>query len=67
MQSNKAEIIVTPLQKMTDNSTLHIGTINVSPKGAVSGTLKVAFIGQKAIELRQLGVNSGVEAVKDRD
>ncbi len=62
--SNKAEIIVTPLQKITDNSTLHVGTVNVSPKGAVSGTLKVAFIGQRAIELRQLGVKSGVEAVK---
>ncbi len=61
---NKAEIIVTPLQKVTDNSTLHIGTINVSPKGVVSGTLKVAFIGQKAIELRQLGVKSGEDAVK---
>jgi hypothetical protein len=62
--SNKAEIIVTPLQKSTDNSTLHVGTVNVSPKGAVSGTLKVAFIGQKAIELRQLGAKSGVEAVQ---
>ena len=65
--SNKAEIIVTPLQKNTDNSTLHVGTLNVSPQGAVSGTLKVAFIGQKAIELRQLGVKSGVEAVKVGD
>lgn len=64
--SNKAEIVVTPLQTITDNSTLHVGTVNVSPTGAVSGTLKVAFIGQKAIELRQLGVKSGVEAVKDR-
>ncbi len=62
--NNKAEIIVTSLQKITDNSTLHVGTVNVSPKGAASGTLKVAFIGQKAIELRQLGVKSGVEAVK---
>jgi hypothetical protein len=61
---NKAEIIVTPLQKITDNSILHIGIVNVSPKGAVSGSLKVAFTGQKAIELRQLGVKSGVEAVK---
>ncbi len=62
--SNKAQIIVTPLQKNTDNSTLHVGTINVSPQGAVSGTLKVAFIGQRAIELRQLGVKSGADAVK---
>ena len=62
--NNKAEIIVTPLEKNTDNSTLHVGTLNVSPQGAVSGTLKVAFIGQKAIELRQLGLKSGQDAVK---
>ncbi len=62
--ANKAEIIVTPLQKNTDNSTLQVGALNISAKGAVSGTLKVAFIGQKAIDLRQLGVKSGVEAVK---
>ena len=61
---NKAEIIVTPLQKITENSTLHVGTVNVSANGAVSGTLKVAFVGQKAIELRQLGAMSGDEAVK---
>ncbi|MGA8741162.1 MAG: transglutaminase domain-containing protein [Terracidiphilus sp.] len=61
---NKAEIIVTPLQKNTDNSTLHVGTLNISPLGGVSGTLKIAFIGQRAIELRQLGIQSGVEAVK---
>jgi len=62
--NNKAEIIVTPLQKNTDNSTLHVGTLNVTAQGAISGTLKVAFIGQKAIELRQLGIKSGVEAVE---
>ena len=62
--NNKAEIIVTPLQKNTDNSTLHVGTLNVSAQGAISGTVKVAFTGQKAIELRQLGIKSGAEAVK---
>lgn len=61
---NKAEIIVTPLQKNTDNSTLHVGTLNLSPQGAVSGSLKVAFIGQRAIELRQLALKSGPETVK---
>lgn len=63
---NKAEIIVTPLQKNTDNSTLHVGTLNVSPQGAISGTLKVAFLGQRAIELRQLALKSGPEAVKSQ-
>jgi transglutaminase-like putative cysteine protease len=62
--SNKAEIIVTPLQRNTDNSTLHVGTLNLSPQGAVSGSLKVAFIGQRAIELRQLALKSGPETVK---
>jgi Transglutaminase-like superfamily/Domain of Unknown Function with PDB structure (DUF3857) len=60
---NKAEIMVTPLQKNTENSILHVGTLNLTPQGAVSGSLKIAFIGQKAIELRQLAVKSGVEAV----
>jgi hypothetical protein len=62
--NNKAEIIVTPLEKNTDNSTLHVGSLEVSPQGAVSGSIKMAFTGQKAIELRQLGVKSGAEAVK---
>jgi hypothetical protein len=61
---NKVEIIVTPLQKNSDNSILHAGNLNVSPKGTASGTLKVAFTGERAIELRQVGVKSGVEAVK---
>lgn len=61
---NKAETIVTPLEKNTENSTLHVGTLNVSPQGAVSGTLKVAFIGQRAIQFRQLALKSGPEAVK---
>lgn len=62
---NKAQTLVTPLQKNTDNSTLHVGTLNLTAQGAVSGTLKVAFTGQRAIELRQLGIKSGPEAVKD--
>lgn len=61
---NKAEIIVTPLQKNTDNSVLHIGTLNVSLQGVVSGTLKVAFTGQRALEFRQLALKSGSDAVK---
>lgn len=63
--SNKVQTVVTPLQKNTDNSILHVGTLNLTPQGAVSGTLKVAFIGQRAIELRQLGIQSGAAAVKD--
>jgi hypothetical protein len=62
--SNKAELILTPLQKNTDNSTLHVGTLNVSSQGVVSGSLKIAFIGQRAIELRQLALKSGPDAVR---
>jgi len=63
--SNKIRTLITPLQKNADNGILHIGTLNLTAEGAVSGTLKVAFIGQRAIELRQLGARSGPEAVKD--
>ena len=65
--SNKVQIVVTPMQKNTDNSTLQVGTLNITAQGAVSGTLKVAFIGQPALELRQLGLKSGADAVKAKD
>lgn len=61
----KVKPITTPGQKNTDNSILHVGTLSVSPHGVVSGLLKVAFLGQKAIELRQLSVTSGYDAVKN--
>jgi hypothetical protein len=63
--SNKVQTLITPLQKNTDNSILHVGTLNLTAQGAASGTLKLAFIGQSAIDLRQLGIKSGVQAVKD--
>jgi len=61
---SKVVNVTTPLQKVTDNTTLHAGTITVAANGDVSGLLKVAFLGQKAIELRQLSVTSGPDAVK---
>jgi hypothetical protein len=63
---NKVETIVTPLQQNTDNTVLRVGSLNVSPQGAISGTLKVAFIGQQAIELRQLALRSGADGVKEQ-
>lgn len=63
--TNKVETFVTPLQKNTDNSILHVGSVSLTPQGGVSGTLKIAFIGQRAIELRQLALKSGAEAVKE--
>lgn len=62
---NKVVTVTTPLQKVTDNTTLHVGTIAVAANGDISGVLKVAFLGQKAIELRQLSVISGPDAVKE--
>jgi hypothetical protein len=64
MEGNKAQIVFTPTQKNTDNSTLHVGTLTISAQGTVSGTLKVAFIGQRAIELRQMALRSGAEPAK---
>jgi Domain of Unknown Function with PDB structure (DUF3857)/Transglutaminase-like superfamily len=63
--SGKVEVIITPLQQNTDNSLLRVGSLIVSPQGAVSGTLKVAFLGQQAIQLRQLALKSGPDIVKE--
>ena len=66
MASNgKVEVIITPLQLNTDNSLLRVGSLNVSPQGAISGTLKVGFLGQQAIQLRQLAVRSTPDTVKE--
>jgi len=65
MANNKVEIIVTPLQKNADNLALHVGTLNVSAQGALSGSLKVAYTGQQALQLRQLALRSGAAAVTD--
>ncbi len=66
MASNgKVEVIITPLQLNTDNSLLRVGSLNVSPQGAISGTLKVGFVGQQAIQLRQLAIRSTPETVKE--
>jgi hypothetical protein len=64
LNGNKVETIITPEQKVTDNAVIHVGSLNVTPQGGVSGTIKVAFIGQDAIRLRQLGIRAGADAVK---
>lgn len=63
--NGKLETVITPEQKVTDNSVIHVGSLNVSAQGAVSGSLKVAFIGQEALRLRQIGVRLGADAVKN--
>jgi hypothetical protein len=62
--NGKVEIVVTPLQLNTENSLLRVGNLNVDAEGAVSGTLKIAFVGQQAIELRQIALKEGAEAAK---
>ena len=64
MANGKVETVITPLQENADNTTVRVGTLNLTPDGAVSGTLKVGFTGQQAIRLRQIALRSGQEAVK---
>ncbi len=64
MPNGKVESMVTPLQENKDNTTVRVGTLNIAPDGAVSGTLKVGFTGQQAIRLRQIGLRANEEAVK---
>jgi hypothetical protein len=64
--NNKVETILTPLQQIAENTSVRVGSLNVSPQGAITGILKVGFTGQQAIEFRQLALLSGVDAVKDQ-
>jgi hypothetical protein len=61
--NGKIEIVVTPLADNKDNSSIQVGKLEISDSGEVSGKLKVGFGGQQALDLRQLGVRSGAEAV----
>ena len=63
LANGKVETVITPAQKSADNAILHVGNVNVSAKGDVSGTLKIAFLGQEAIRLRQLAIKSGKDSV----
>jgi hypothetical protein len=66
LNSGKVETIITPEQKITDNAVIRIGSLNVSARGAVSGTLKIAFLGQDALRLRQIAAMNGQDAVKEQ-
>jgi hypothetical protein len=65
MNGGKLETVITPEQKISDNTVIHIGNLAVSGQGSVSGSLKVAWIGQQALYLRQLAVSNGPEAARD--
>lgn len=62
--NGKVETIITPLQRNSDNATLRVGSLTVGSQGGVSGTLKIAFLGQEALQLRQLALRSGPDAAK---
>jgi hypothetical protein len=65
MNGSKVETVITPEQKITDNAVIHIGNLAVTPQGSVSGSLKVAYIGQQALHLRQIAVSNGPDAARD--
>ncbi|MGB6975729.1 MAG: transglutaminase-like domain-containing protein [Terracidiphilus sp.] len=62
----KVETLLTPLQENRANTVVRVGTLNVSPQGDVSGTLKIGFIGQQALAWRQLALRAGPGAVQQQ-
>ena len=62
--NGKVETIVTPLQDNQDNTVVRVGSLNISPQGTVSGTFKVGFVGQQALQLRQMALRSDSNSVK---
>jgi hypothetical protein len=66
MANGKVETIITPLQDNKDNTVIQVGNLNVSPEGDVSGTLKVGFTGQQALQWRQLALRSNPNVVKQQ-
>ena len=64
--NGKVEVFITPLQLYTDNKTVRIGTLTVSPQGTVSGTIKVGFNGQDALLWRQMAVRTDANRVKEQ-
>lgn len=63
--SGKVETVITPFQEGKDNTVVRVGILNVTPEGGVTGNLRVGFTGQQAIQLRQLGLVRGADAVRN--
>lgn len=63
MNGGKVDTVFTTPQKGTDNAVLHVGSLNIDHQGAISGTLKVAYVGQEALRLRQIALRSGNDAM----
>jgi hypothetical protein len=62
--NGKVETVVTPLQDNQDNTVVRVGSLNISPQGTASGTLKVGFIGQQALQWRQMALRTDANLVK---
>jgi len=60
----KVETVLTPLQINTDNTSIRVGSLTISPQGSVSGTLKVGFIGQEALHWRQVALRTDSNELK---
>ena len=56
--NGKVETVITPLQVNTDNTIVRVGNLTVGAHGAVSGTLRVGFVGQQALEWRQMALRT---------
>jgi hypothetical protein len=64
--NGKVETVITPLQVNTDNTVVRVGNLTVDAHGAVSGTLRVGFVGQQALEWRQMAVRTdGITVLKE--
>jgi len=62
--NGKVDFFFTPQQDNKDNTVVRVGSLAISPQGTVSGTVKVGFVGQEALQLRQMALRTDANAVK---
>jgi hypothetical protein len=62
--NNKVESIVTPLSAYTDNAIVRVGKIDLAGQGQASGTVKIAFTGQEALNWRQIALHTSPDDIK---
>jgi transglutaminase-like putative cysteine protease len=64
--SGKVETILTPEAEAKENKTVRVGTLAISDEGTVTGSLKVGFTGQRALEWRQISLRLDDAQLKAR-
>ncbi|MGA9672265.1 MAG: transglutaminase domain-containing protein [Terracidiphilus sp.] len=64
--NGKVETIITPFQQNTDNMVVRVGSLNISPQGTISGSLKVGFTGQQALQWRQQAVRFNADEARQQ-